>query len=288
MCLGIFVVERCSAWRRVLDYNSRPPTPPPTEGSNVDQAQFELQLKIWKELAISKQMLVRVVTEALKLDPNAKAEELRQSFDVALKKVAQADIEVAQAKEQAKTAIAEVEKKLAVTLQAQAAAEAKVAELTAALEKATTQIATERATSGSELQKVKVQLVDKEKALKAINTALADTPENVVKRLKALKKEKQDEADARRQVELSFTTLRAEKQKQDQRLTEVGKLITQYRELHELTVKVRDQLKPLVAEEKDVPAVPELDTKLIETIEQGPSKVKIEQRDNSTKMRKAG
>jgi colicin import membrane protein len=258
----------------------------------VDQAQFELQLKIWKELAISKQMLVRVVTEALKLDPNAKAEELRQSFDVALKKVAQADIEVAQAKEQAKTAIAEVEKKLAVTLQAQAAAEAKVAELTAALEKATTQIATERATSAGELQKVKSQLIEKEKALKSINTALADTPENVVKRLKALKKEKQDEADARRQVEFSFTTLRAEKQKQDQRLTEVGKLITQYRELHELTVKVRDQLKPLVAEEKDVPAVPELDTKLIETIEQGPSKVKTEQRDNqrdsNTKMRKAG
>lgn len=253
----------------------------------MDQAQFELQLKIWKELAISKQMLIRVVTEALKLDPNAKAEELRQSFDVALKKVAQADIEVAQAKEQAKTAIADIEKKLAVTLQAQMAAEAKVTELTAVLEKTTAQIATERTTSAAELQKVKAQLADREKALKAINTALADTPENVVKRLKALKKEKQDEADARRQVESSFTTLRAEKQKQDQRLTEVGKLITQYRELHELTVKVRDQLKPLVAEEKDIPAVPELDTKLIESIEQGPPKAKPEQQNN-TKMRKVG
>jgi colicin import membrane protein len=250
----------------------------------VDQAQFELQLKIWKELAISKQMLIRVVTDALKLDPNAKTEELRPAFDAALKKVAQADIEVAQAKEQAKTAIADIEKKLATTQQAQAAAEAKVAELTAALEKANTQIATERATSSNEVQKLKALVAEKDKQLKAINTALADTPENVVKKLKALKKEKQDEADARRQVESSFTSLRAEKQKLDQRLNEVTKLITQHRELHELTLKLRDQLKPLVAEEKDVPSVPELDTKLLETIETGQSKARPEQ----TKLRKVG
>ena len=102
--------------------------------------------------------------------------------------------------------------------------------------------------------------------------------------LKALKKEKQDEADARRQVESSFTTLRAEKQKLDQRLNEVTKLITQHRELHELTAKLRDQLKPLVAEEKDVPSVPELDTKLIETIETGQAKPKPEQQ----RLRKVG
>lgn len=252
----------------------------------MDQAQFELQLKIWKELAIGKQMLIRVVTDALKLDSNAKTDELRTAFDAALKKVAQSDAEVAQAKEQAKAAIAEMDKKLVVTAQAQTAAETKVAELTAALEKANTQIATERATTGGEMQRLKDRLAEKEKALKAVNTALADTPENVVKKLKALKKEKQDEADARRQVESSFTTLRAEKQKQDQKLNEVSKLITQYRELHELTAKLREQLKPLVAEEKDVPVLPELDTKLIEAIEQGPSKAKPEQA--SQRLRKVG
>ena len=250
----------------------------------MDQAQFELQLKIWKELAISKQMLIRVVTDALNLDSNAKTEELRPAFEAALKKVAQADIEVAQAKEQAKNAIAEIEKKLSVTEKAQAAAEAKVAELTVALEKVTTQIATERSASANEVQKLKAQVADKDKQLKAINTALADTPESVVKKLKALKKEKQDEADARRKVESSFTTLRAEKQKLDQRLNEVTKLITQHRELHELTAKLRDQLKPLVAEEKDVPSVPELDTKLIETIETGQAKPKPEQQ----RLRKVG
>ena len=252
----------------------------------MDQAQFELQLKIWKELAISKQMLIRVVTDALKLDPNAKTEELRPAFDAALKKTAKAEIEVAQAKEQAKTAIAEVEKKLAVTEKAQTAAEAKVAELTAALEKVTAQVTSERATSANEAQKLRVQVADKDKQLKAINTALADTPDNVVKKLKALKKEKQDEADARRQVESSFTTLRAEKQKLDQRLNEVTKLIAQHRDLHELTTKLREQLQPLVAEAKDVPTVPELDTKLIETIETGQSKAKPEQ--NNQRLRKVG
>jgi chromosome segregation ATPase len=250
----------------------------------VDQAQFELQLKVWKELAISKQMLIRVVTDALKLDPNAKTEELRPAFEAAMNKVAQAEAEVAKAKEQAKAAIAEMEKKLASTAQAQAAAEAKVAELTAALEKANTQIVSDRAMAAAEIQKLKDRVNEKEKALKAINTALADTPENVLKKLKALKKEKQDEADARRQVENSFNTLRAEKQKLDQKLNEVSKLITQHRELHELATKLREQLKPLVAEEKDVPNVPELDSKLIETIEQAPSKAKPEQQ----RLRKVG
>lgn len=250
----------------------------------MDQAQFELQLKVWKELAISKQMLIRVVTDALKLDPNAKTEELRVAFEAALKKMQQAEVEVKEAKEQAKTAIAEVEKKLTAAQQAQAAAEAKVAELTAALDKATHQITVERTTANAELQKLKDRLAEKEKQLKAINTALADTPENVVKKLKALKKEKQDEADARRQVESSFTSLRAEKQKLDQRLNEVAKLIAQHKELHEIAVKLRDQLKSHVSDEKELPQVPELDTKLIDTLE-GTNKTKPEQ---AQKLRKVG
>jgi colicin import membrane protein len=250
----------------------------------VDQAQLEVQLKIWKELAISKQMLIRVVTDTLKLDPNAKTDELRQAFDAALKKMAQAEIDVTTAREQAKAAVAEIEKKLSVTLQAQAAAEARVVELTAANEKAIAQILLDRTTAASDMQKLKASLAEKEKALKAVNTALADTPENVVKKLKALKKEKQDEADARRQVETSFNAVRTEKLKLDQRLAEVAKLVTQYRDLHAITVTLRDQLKPLVPEEKDVPVVPELDTQLIETIEQGPSKNKNEQAN--TKLRK--
>ena len=80
------------------------------------------------------------------------------------------------------------------------------------------QIANQRAAAARELQKVKDQLTERDKALKAINTALADTPENLLKKMSALRKQKQEEADARRQVESALNTLRTEKRQQDRRL----------------------------------------------------------------------
>src|SRR5262249_44143959 len=116
----------------------------------------------------------------------------------------------------------------------------------------------------------------KDKAIKAINTALADTPENVIRKMKAFKKEKQDEADARRQVEATVATLRKDKKQQDEKTAETvdksGKLATQYRDLHALVTKLEEQLK--AADAKDVPAIPELDTKLLEELEQASAKLK--------------
>lgn len=232
------------------------------------QAQHELQLKVWKELAISKQVLMRSAAEALKLDPDCSQEELRGALDSALKKVAAADASVVQAQEQARKSIALMEAKLAATEKIKAAAEATVADLQAKQDRATQQMATDRAGAVKELQKFKDGLTEKDKALKAINAALADTPENVIKKMKALRKEKQDEADARRQVEASLATLRKEKRDQDQQLKDVLQLVTQHRELHALTVKLHEQLKPLVKDAKELDALPELDAKLLEGIEQ--------------------
>lgn len=238
----------------------------------VEQAQLELQLKVWKELAISKQLLMRSAADALNLDPNCTPDELKQALDSALKKVAEADSVAANAQQQARLAIAETDRKLTAALQAQNASHAEATNLRATLEKMTNEMATERAATAKEIQQLKAQAADKDKAIKAINTALNDTPDNVLKKMKALKKEKQDEADARRSVETSFTTLRKEKQDQDKQIGELRenttKLISQYRELHGATAKLHEQLKPLIADEKDVPALPELDTKLLESIEQ--------------------
>jgi colicin import membrane protein len=235
----------------------------------VEQAQSELQLKVWKELAISKQLLMRTATDALKLDPNCSQDELKVALETFIRKISKADAEVVQAREQAKQAIAELEKKLAVTERAQSVAEASAAELKAKLENTTQEIAIERAAAAKEQQKLKAQLAEKEKALKAINTALADTPENVLKKMNVFKKQKQDEADARREVEASFQTLRREKQQQDQKMTTVQesstKLVAQHRDLHALSLKLHEQLKAL--ETKDLAAVPELDDTLIKAIE---------------------
>jgi colicin import membrane protein len=119
---------------------------------------------------------------------------------------------------------------------------------------------------------VKDRLAEQERALKAINTALSDTPENVLKKMNVLKKQKQEEADTRRQIEASLNTLRTEKRQQDQKLSDTAasaaKLAGQYRELHGLCVKLHEQATSLAKDAKDLPAVPELDEKLLEEIEQ--------------------
>lgn len=244
----------------------------------MEQAQLELQLKIWKELAISKQVLMRTATDALKLDPNCTQDQLKEALDAAIKKIAESDSNVVTAREQARQAVAAAEQKMAASARALAAAEAAAADLQAAQENTAKSMAVERASTAKELQTLKAQVAEKDKQVKAINTALADTPENIVRKMKALRKEKQDEADARRDVEATVATLRKEKKQQDEKLNEtlekVARIASQYRDLHALSVKLHDQLKPTVSDESALAAVPELDSKLLEEIEQAGSKLK--------------
>jgi colicin import membrane protein len=244
----------------------------------VSQSQQDIQLKVWKELAISKQMLMRAATDALKLDPECTQEELKAALEGALKKVAQADTDLFNAKEEAKAAIAALEKKVAATEERLAIAQKAAAEATAAQEEAEQRMANQRAAAARELQTVKDRLAEREKALKAINTALADTPENILKKLNTLKKQKQEEADARRQIESALNALRAEKRQQDQRSTDVlrngATLASRYRDLHALTLQLVEQLKPLVADAKTLPVIADMDKDLLEAIEQPDSKSK--------------
>ncbi len=81
-----------------------------------------------EELAISKQMLMRAATDALKLDPECTQEELQQALEGALKKVAKADTDLFNAKEEATVAITALEKKLAASQQDLAIAQNAAAE----------------------------------------------------------------------------------------------------------------------------------------------------------------
>ena len=47
----------------------------------MDQAQLELQLKVWKDLAISKQVLMRTAAIALKLDPDCSQDVLKEALE---------------------------------------------------------------------------------------------------------------------------------------------------------------------------------------------------------------
>lgn len=231
----------------------------------------DLQLKVWKELAISKQILMRAATDALKLDPDCTQDELKEALEGALKKVAKADTDLFNAKEEAKAAISALEKKLADTEQALAVSQKAAAEAKAAHEAVTEQLANQRTAAATELQKVKDRVVELEKSLKSINTALADTPANVLKKMSALKKQKQEEANARRQVETALNTLRTEKRQQDQKLADLQRnsetLVGSHRSLHALALELHQKLGPLVEDAKGLPEVPALDEKLLEAIE---------------------
>jgi colicin import membrane protein len=247
--------------------------------NNVTQAQLDIQLKVWKELAVSKQILMRMATDVLKLDPECTQEELKVALEGALKKVAKVDAELFEAKEQARVAVSVLEKKLAASEHSLAVAQKAAAEAGAAHEGAVQQIANQRAAAAAELQKVKDRLTERDKSLKAINTALADTPENVLKKMNALKKQRREEADARREVESALNALRSEKRQQDQRTADVQRnsatLLGRYRDLHALALKLHEQLQPLVGDAKSLPAIPELDADLLEAIEQpADSKIK--------------
>ena len=180
----------------------------------------ELQLKVWKELAISKQVLMRAATDALKLDPNCSQEELKKALDIAIKRAIEADVDISRAQEQAKVAISLMEKKLADSNKAQDATEAANAELLAAQEKLKKQLIDDRNSSAKEVKKLQESIVEKDRALKAINTALSDTPENILKKLKTLKKQKIDESNARKQAEKSIVSLRKEKQAEQEEAAE--------------------------------------------------------------------
>lgn len=235
----------------------------------MDQAQLELQLKVWKDLAISKQILMRAATEALKLSPETSQDDLKKALEAVMVKLAKADADVATAQEQARQAVIAMEKKVTASERARSEAQTLAQELQTKQENSAKGLAAERVATAKELQRLKDAVTEKEKALKAINTALADTPENVLKKMNTFKKQKQEEADARRLIEASLNTLRAEKRKQDEKVAETQKntvkLISQHRDLHAVAAKLHEQLKSLEA--KDVPAVPDLDDTLIESIE---------------------
>lgn len=238
----------------------------------MNRPEDDVQLKVWKELAISKQMLMRTATDALGLDPECTQEELKTALEKALKKIAEADSEVVNAKAAAAVSITALEKKLAAMEKDLAAAQQAANEAKAAHEGVVQQLANQRSTAAAELQKAKNALAEREKALKAINVALADTPANVLQKMNTLKKQKQEEADARRALDTALNTMRAEKRQQDQRLAELQKhgttLVTRHRELHELASKLREQAVAAAEDKTSVPGIPELDTKLLETIEQ--------------------
>jgi hypothetical protein len=240
----------------------------------VDQVDLELQLKVWKELAVGKQIMMNAACEGLGIDPDSSADELKLALNAAIKRAIEADANIAEAQEHAKSAVGLMEKKVADSVKSVALAEAAKEAALAAQQRAEQLTLTAREAHDKEMKNIKAQLIEKDKTLKAINKALADTPENVIKKLKTLKKQKDEESAARQLVSNEVATLRKDKRTQDQRIITLkavveqgGKLVTQHRELHAQCEAMHDQLKAL-PDSAELTAVPALDVQLLEGIEQ--------------------
>ncbi|MCW8839498.1 MAG: hypothetical protein OQL05_03315 [Gammaproteobacteria bacterium] len=181
----------------------------------------DVQLKVWKELAISKQVLMNAATAALKLDKECSQEELKQALETTISRAAEAEAEINKIQEQASLDIVAVEKKLAESQKALSEVEASLAEAQENQQKLEQKLTNERANNERQQKKLKESLAEKERAIKAITTTLSDKPENVVKKLKTLKKQKMDESDARKKAEQALSVLRKEKQQLEQELKAV-------------------------------------------------------------------
>jgi hypothetical protein len=74
----------------------------------VTQTDIDIQLKVWKDLAISKQILMGAATEALGLDAECSTDELRSALDRAIQRAKNADVNIAKIREEAGAELAEM------------------------------------------------------------------------------------------------------------------------------------------------------------------------------------
>ena len=240
----------------------------------MTQTDVDIQLKVWKDLAISKQILMGAATDALGLDSECSTDELRAALDRAIQRAKDADINIIKIREEADAQIAEMKALVGNSQTAQSEAEAQVGEATKARETAERQLAIGKSENADAVKKARADVTDKQNKLKAISKALADTPENVVKKLKTLKKQKMDEAKMRTQTESKLQATRKEKTKLEAEL-EIQKalvekstpLVAQVRELHGLCKEANKKIKSLSEDKKDLIKVPKLDEELLESLE---------------------
>ena len=249
----------------------------------MSQNDTEQQLRIWKDLAISKQMLMNAAATALKLKDDFTAEDLKAGLETAIKRAKAADADMADTREQAQK---EIDESLAIVKKSDKArtdAEAQRDDALQAQKQAEQQLTNGRADNAEALKKVKRQVEDKQKELKAINLALADTPENIVKKLKTLKKQKLDEATARKTAEDANRVLKKQTKTQKEELEELrtlsessGTLLAAYRELREFADKAKK------AGGGDLGDIPTIDASVLADIESATASEEEETKEAAT------
>jgi len=254
---------------RILSY---PPCSAVAAGSTGSENELDQQLKIWKDLAITKQMIMNEAASALRLKGEWTQEELREALEAAIAKAKQADETVTKTRNESDQAIAEMQDKVRKSEKALSDALAKINTAEGDKEAAERQLENGRKDNSDALKKAKAQVEDKQRELKAINQALADTPENVVKKLKTLKRQKHEEATARtkaedqnRKYKKQTKALEAKVETFDALREDSDALLKAYRELKESSTEL------LKKNEIDADELPKTDHELLGRLEKAVS-----------------
>jgi len=236
--------------------------------------EVDIQLKVWKDLAISKQVLMGAATDALGLDAECSTDELKKALDEAIKRARDADINIQQTRSHAEQQVAEYKQQAETAEKARKEAEEQVAAAVKSREQAEQQLARGKEDNATALKKARAEISEKQNQLKDISKKLADTPENVLRKLKTLKKQKLDESKLRGQAESRLqkerkqsASLEAEIETRKTAMKEAAGLIEQVRKLHQVCVAAEATIAGLSDKKKDQIKVPEVDLEALETLE---------------------
>jgi chromosome segregation ATPase len=235
----------------------------------------DIQLQVWKDLAISKQILMGAAADALGLDSQCSTDELKTALNQAIQRARDADIQIQETLSNSEQQIAEFKRRAEIAEQARSEAEGRVEESVNARAQAERHLANGKADNAEALKKARAEVTDKQNKLKAISKALADTPENVVRKLKTLKKQKMDEAKLRGQAESRLQSMRKEKSKleaeletQKSALENAATLLEQIKTMHETCLQAEGTIKKLSDNKKDQLKLPKFDETAFAALEQ--------------------
>jgi len=204
----------------------------------VSSTDTEQQLRIWKDLAISKQMLMNEAASALKLREDCTADDLRSALEAAVRRSREADENMNETRAKAEEQVQEMKREIRAIEKGRNEALSERDQALAEKQGAEQQLLNGRKDNAEALKKAKRQVDEKQRELKAINTALADTPDNILKKLKTLKKQKLDESNAKKFAEESNRKLKKDNKEKTEELDTLkglsensAKLVQAYREL---------------------------------------------------------
>ncbi len=113
----------------------------------------DIQLQVWKDLAISKQVLMGAATDALGLDAECTTAELKTALNQAIERARNADISIHETRSHADQEIAAYQEQVKIAEKARIDAEDKVLIAISAREQAERQLISGKADNANALKK---------------------------------------------------------------------------------------------------------------------------------------